>query len=98
MFMHANPATESKHPFDAQRLFPWRCRHCSKSQVVMTTMTYDAEVRHDGRVCTFTVPRLDIPVSEACGEKVFTSCRVSCQVVSGRENKSRQILKSWRAL
>src|SRR6266851_6353898 len=72
MFMHANHANESKRPFGAQRPFPWRCRHCGKSQVVMTTMSYDAEVRHDGRLHTFPVPHLEIPVCQACGEKVFT--------------------------
>jgi len=38
----------------------------------MTTMNYDAEVRHDGRLHTFTVLHLNIPVCAACGEKVFT--------------------------
>jgi len=33
---------------------------------------YDAEIRHDGRLYTFTVPRLDMPVCQACGQKVFT--------------------------
>jgi putative zinc finger/helix-turn-helix YgiT family protein len=72
MSMRANHPEESKHPFGAQRPFPWRCRHCGKSQVVMTTLSYDAEVRRDGRLYTFTVPHLNIPVCQACGEKVFT--------------------------
>ena len=38
----------------------------------MTTISYDAEIRHDGRLYTFTVPDLVLPVCEACGEKVFT--------------------------
>jgi DNA-binding transcriptional regulator YiaG len=38
----------------------------------MTTIRYDAEVRHDGRLYAFTIPHLDIPVCQACGEKVFT--------------------------
>lgn len=38
----------------------------------MTTVSYDAEVRHDGRLHKFTVRELKIPVCEACGEKVFT--------------------------
>jgi DNA-binding transcriptional regulator YiaG len=38
----------------------------------MATVIYDAEVRHDGRLYKFTVPRLEIPVCQACGEKVFT--------------------------
>jgi DNA-binding transcriptional regulator YiaG len=38
----------------------------------MTTIPYDAEVRHDGRVYAFTVPGLVLPVCQACGNKVFT--------------------------
>ena len=72
MFIHANLATESKRPIGAERPFPWRCRRCGKNKVVLTTMSYDAEVRHDGRLHRFTVPNLRIPVCEACGEKVFT--------------------------
>ncbi len=38
----------------------------------MTRISYDAEVRHDGRLYTITIPDLDIPVCQACGNKVFT--------------------------
>ena|SRR5260221_4452322 len=72
MFMHANHAKESKRPFGADRPFPWRCRHCGKNKVVITTISYNAEVCHDGRLQSFTVPHLHIPVCQACGEKVFT--------------------------
>ncbi len=33
---------------------------------------YAAEVRHDGRLHAFTIRSLQIPVCQACGEKVFT--------------------------
>lgn len=38
----------------------------------MGTASYDAEVRHDGRLHSFTVPELHLPICQACGEKVFT--------------------------
>ncbi len=38
----------------------------------MGTASYDAEVRHDGRLHSFTVPQLHLPICRACGEKVFT--------------------------
>ncbi len=38
----------------------------------MSTVSYDAEIRHDGRVYVFTIPQLNLPVCQACGEKVFT--------------------------
>jgi putative zinc finger/helix-turn-helix YgiT family protein len=70
--MHPNRSKQAKRPFGAERPFPWRCRHCGKDEVIMTTTCYAAEVRHDGRLYTFTIPHLDIPVCQACGEKVFT--------------------------
>jgi putative zinc finger/helix-turn-helix YgiT family protein len=70
--MHPDHPKVSKRPFGAERAFPWRCRHCGKSQVVMTTISYDAEVRHDGRDYAFAVSHLNIPVCQACGKKVFT--------------------------
>ena len=38
----------------------------------MGTTEYRAEVRHDGRLYCFTIPRLEVPICQACGEKVFT--------------------------
>ena len=37
----------------------------------MTTISYDAEVRQDDRVHSFTVPNLQILACQACGEKIF---------------------------
>src|SRR5436189_881513 len=70
--MLPNHAKKTKRPVGAERPFPWRCRHCGKSEVVMGVVKYDAEIRHDGRVYAFTIPRLNLPVCQACGEKVFT--------------------------
>ena len=38
----------------------------------MATTDYQAEVRHDGRLYAFTVPNLQLPICQACGEKIFT--------------------------
>ena len=61
-----------KRPRNADQPFPWRCNHCGKMAVNMATIEYPAEVRHDGCLYTFTVPHLQIPVCDECGEKVFT--------------------------
>jgi DNA-binding transcriptional regulator YiaG len=54
--------------------------------VAMATISYDAEVRHDGRVYAFTVPNLSLPICGACGTKVFTE-KVDDQInVALREN------------
>jgi putative zinc finger/helix-turn-helix YgiT family protein len=45
----------------------------------MTTTTHEAEVRHDGRLHTFTIPDLEIAACRACGEKVFTE-KVDAQI------------------
>ena len=70
--MHFESAHDQKRPLGAERPFPWRCRHCGKDEVFMDTVTYEAEIRHDGRLHKFTVPKLELPVCQACGEKVFT--------------------------
>src|ERR1051325_5477446 len=70
--MNNSHPTTTKKPFAAARPCPWKCHHCFKNQVVMKTVSYDAEVRHDGRLHKFTVPDLKLPVCQACGEKVFT--------------------------
>src|SRR5208283_833284 len=81
MSMNPDPkhSIEPKRPLGAERPLPWRCRHCGKDEVIMTTASYDAELRHDGRLYSFTIPHLDAPVCQACGEKVFTE-RVDDQI------------------
>src|ERR1041385_8747064 len=79
MSMLPKQAKESKCPVDAERPFPWRCRRCGQDQVFLTTLDYDAEVRHDGRLHVFQVPQLELPVCRACGEKVFTE-KVDAQI------------------
>jgi hypothetical protein len=71
-----NEKTPKRAP---ERPFPWRCRHCGKQEVEPATIEYEAEVRHDGRLHTFTIPELEIPVCHACGERVFTE-KVDSQV------------------
>jgi len=68
-----------KRPRSAQRPFPWRCRQCGQREVALAKTSYDAEVRHDGRLHKFTIPDLELPVCRACGEEVFTE-KVDAQV------------------
>jgi DNA-binding transcriptional regulator YiaG len=56
----------------AERPFPWRCRHCGKDQVHLQAISYDAEVRHDGRLHQFTIARLEAPVCRNCRKMVVT--------------------------
>jgi hypothetical protein len=82
--------SQTRRSSNSDRPFPWRCRHCGKSQVVMATVKYDAEVRHDGRLQVSTVPDLGLPVCEACGNKVFTE-------KVGDRSKSAPVSIFWRA-
>lgn len=66
------PRKTFKQPPAVNRPFPWTCRECGKKAVEMSKVQYDAEVRHDGRVHSFTVPDLELPVCTSCGAKVFT--------------------------
>ena len=70
--MHNEQAKTPKRPHNAEQPFPWRCRRCGNKQVVPTTIPYEAEIRHDGRVHAFNIPRLTLPVCAECSEKVFT--------------------------
>ena len=53
--------------------FPWRCTDCGSKAVSPVTITCTAEAKHDGRLHTFEIPDLRIPVCGSCGEKVFTN-------------------------
>jgi len=70
--MHSEQPKPAKRPRNAERPFPWRCRDCGQERVVPTTISYDAEVSHDGRLHAFAIPSLTLPVCQACGAKVFT--------------------------
>lgn len=65
-------APKIKKPFAPERDFPHKCNQCAKKQVVMKAIEYLADVRHDGRNYSFTIPDLEIMVCEGCSEKVFT--------------------------
>ncbi len=77
--MHPKQSKKAKRPRGAERPFPWQCGHCGKREVTLAKTNYDAEVRHDGRLHKFTVADLELPVCQACGEKVFTE-KVDAQV------------------
>jgi len=68
-----------KSPQDAERPFPWNCRHCGEREVTLAKTNYPAEVRHDGRLHKFTIADLKLPICQACGEKVFTE-KVDAQI------------------
>src|SRR6185295_5951425 len=80
--MNANDTEKAKRPVGAERPFPWRCRHCGRTEVMLTTVPYDAEVRHDGRTYVVSIPRLEIPICRACEKKIFTE-RVDKQINEG---------------
>jgi len=67
--MRHNP---KEHKFLAPRPFPWRCHHCGKVEVFMGKMSYAAEVGHDDRLHSFTIPELELPICRSCGEPVLT--------------------------
>jgi len=70
--MTSERSAKTKKSTPPQRPYPWRCRECGKKSVSLGKTKYDAEVRHDGRLHTFIIPALEIPICQSCGAKVFT--------------------------
>ncbi len=73
--------TTNKKPFAVNEEFPRKCNQCAKKKVELETISYDANMRHDGRSYSFTVPKLEIMVCKACNEKVFTG-KVDQQIIA----------------
>jgi transcriptional regulator with XRE-family HTH domain len=61
-----------KSPRVSQRPFPWRCHECGELAVQLSRVKYEATLRHDGRLHSFTIPELELPVCASCGARVFT--------------------------
>jgi len=65
-------ARVTKKPKNAERPFPWKCRHCGEVRVVPTRVDYSIEVNYDGRLVPLVARGIDIPTCQDCGEKVIT--------------------------
>jgi hypothetical protein len=92
--MSVETTKPTKRPFGAERPFPRRCRHCCKVEVYPTVVQYDAEVRHDGRVHTFAIPKLEAPACRACKElvvndevdrQIYVALRIHLQLLAPEE-------------
>jgi putative zinc finger/helix-turn-helix YgiT family protein len=68
---HGRAETETPRPCD--RPFPRRCPECGKAEVQPATIAYDAEVKHDGRLHAFHIPRLHVNQCAACDEVLFSN-------------------------
>lgn len=53
------------------RLYPRKCRSCGKQSLKPAVVDYPAEMEHDGRAYSFTVPGLEVLACESCGERVL---------------------------
>ena len=54
-----------------RRPFPWRCPECLQEAVRPAVVSYNAEVKHDGKTHAVEIPALRVPRCEACAELVF---------------------------
>ena len=70
--MNSKNSKEQKRPFQELTLSRGDNKSCDKDEVRMSVMSYDVDVKHDGRLYTIYMPKLEIPVCQACGAKVFT--------------------------
>ena len=55
------------------RPFPWPCSECGKLDVWPTTIAYEAEIKHDGLLHEFDIPKLQVNQCRACNEIFFAS-------------------------
>jgi hypothetical protein len=53
--------------------FPWKCGHCRQKAVNPAAVPYTVDVDHDGRSYAITVPDLQTPKCDNCGELVLTA-------------------------
>ncbi len=56
--------------------------HCGETTVMPADISYDAEVKHDGRLDRFPISRLMIDKCQRCGEEFFTN-RTDEQIAAG---------------
>ena len=61
-----------KSPKNAERPFPWRCRHCGKVEVRPTKTDYALDIRYDGRLVPIVARDIDIPTCQNCHQTVIT--------------------------
>ncbi|MBI1900079.1 MAG: type II toxin-antitoxin system MqsA family antitoxin [Planctomycetes bacterium] len=54
------------------RPFPWRCPRCRANQVHLSTIPYEMDVAHDGRLHHVKLRRWTVPQCKACGELMIT--------------------------
>jgi DNA-binding transcriptional regulator YiaG len=54
-----------------ERPFPRPCVECGNVEVRPAIISYNAEVKHDGRLWKFTIPALKVNQCAACGEVYF---------------------------
>jgi putative zinc finger/helix-turn-helix YgiT family protein len=67
--------TNSKRSF-------FECVECGKTAAQPTVIPYDAEVKHDGRLCRFHIDSLQINRCEACGE-IYFDATTDAQISQG---------------
>lgn len=68
--------------------YPLPCSECGQDQVYIDHIEYDAEIKHDGKLHTFHIPRLTVNKCKCCGEVYFdavTSDEIS-QALRGHLN------------
>ncbi len=57
----------------AAKPYPRHCVECGKVAVAATTIPYKAELKHDGKLHKFHIPKLRIDKCASCGEEFFTN-------------------------
>src|SRR5262245_59599655 len=54
-----------------EREYPWKCRKCRRTAVSPVTVDYTADMEHDGRKYTVTVPQLRVLECAECHARLL---------------------------
>ena len=61
----------TQHASNDARPLDCPCPVCGKGELLPETIAHDAEVKHDGRLYSFQIPKLQVKKCGACGEVFF---------------------------
>lgn len=54
------------------KTYPWTCGNCAQKRVQPIFQDYCTQFKHDGKLHDLTIPNLEVPTCQNCGQKSFS--------------------------